>query len=98
MAQDPSGSKGAGTIDEPRNTLNRRESCSLGLLPENWLPQEGVCMWPWQPAFREHLLLAWLCCKNHMIVSIFNHHYNPQGSGYYDSHFTSGETEAQGCY
>ena len=55
-------------------------------------------MRPWQPTFREHLLLAWLCCQNHMIVSTFNHHYNPQGSGYYDSDFTSGETEAQGCY
>ena len=53
-------------------------------------------MSPWQAAFSEHLLLAWLCCKNYMIISTFNRHHNPQGSGYYDSHFTSGETEAQG--
>lgn len=55
-------------------------------------------MSPRQAAFSEHLLLAWLCCKNYMIISTFNRHHNPQGSGYYDSHFTSGETEAQGYY
>lgn len=41
MAQGLSGSKGTGTVDDPRNTVNRRERGSLGLPPESWLPQEG---------------------------------------------------------